>query len=116
VNVLLVEESADIRDVLEAVLAYCGALVTGAASARDALDAFRRTPARVVVVGGLLPTGEATRLVRVLRGALADERVAVVRVGAEAEPELRDGFDAHVRTPFDPWEFCRLVAGLARTA
>jgi CheY-like chemotaxis protein len=114
VSVLIVDASVDAREALEAALAYCGALVALAVSASDAVDLYRRTPPHVVVVGSHLPEGEVTTLVRELHAlAGASGPVPVVAVG---RPDAERGFHIHVRTPVDPRDFCRLVAGLARKA
>lgn len=117
INVLLVSNDAETRDLLEAVLAYCGALVTFAASANDALAVFRRTHVDVVVTSVTLPDRDAFSLLRELRD-VSSEPAPVVAVAERdvSDRALLEGFDAYVRKPFDPWEFCRVIAGLTRRA
>jgi CheY-like chemotaxis protein len=118
VRVLVVESEPDARDLLEAVFAYCGALVTHAASARQALAQARSLTPDVIVTGIAQPDEDGYWLIRELRaldGAAGAIPVVALAAGREDTPErtLAAGFDAHVRKPVDPWELCRTVAGLA---
>jgi CheY-like chemotaxis protein len=119
-RVLVVDDDPEARGLLEAVLLYCGALVTLVPSAPAALQAVGVITPHVVVASVEMAGDEGFRLVRELR-ALSGPRatpVIALAAGREQGPDrtLAAGFDAHVRKPVDPWEFCRIVAELARKA
>jgi CheY-like chemotaxis protein len=115
VRVLVVDGDPDARVLLESVLAYCGAFVTTVATAPEALDHVHGGTVDVVVADVALPEQESYQLVRDV-GA----RVPCVALAARAEdgPDrtLPAGFQAHLRKPVEPWELCRVVAGVARKA
>lgn len=119
-RVLVVDDDPDARDLLDSVLAYCGALVTLAPSARAALAAIRAIPAHVVVAAVEMADEDGYWLVRELRAIEVNPPVPIVALADSREhgPDrtLAAGFDAHLRKPVDPWELCRIVAGLARKA
>lgn len=113
VHVLIVDHDPEARELLATVLTYCGAFVTLAATAREALHHLQRKHVDVVVAEVLLPDEDGYRLVQEIGG-----RVPVVALAASADdgPDrtFAAGFHGHIRKPVDPWEFCRVVAGLAR--
>jgi CheY-like chemotaxis protein len=121
VHALVVEADADAREVLGSVLTYCGALVSLAATAREALDVIRAGSIDVVVVDLGLPGEDAYRLVRDLAARSGPCRpTPAVALGSHRD-EAPDrapgaGFQGHLRTPVDPWALVRMVAGLTRKA
>lgn len=115
VHVLIVDADAAARDLLESVLAYCGAFVTSSATARDGLAYFRRKTTDVVLADVTLPNAEAYRLVREI-GAQVPVLALTIGDGDGPDRTLAAGFHAHLRKPIDPWELCRVVAGLVRKA
>ena len=119
VVILVVDDSAEARDLLESVFGYCGAVVELAMSVNEALDLFRRRPVDIVIVGVVVLDGDAHRLVHELHAmARTDGPVPVVAVAGRdvSERALREGFESYVRRPIDPWELCRVVAALVRRA
>ena len=115
VRVLVVDEDADARVLLEALLAYCGAFVTTMLSARDAVAHVGGTPTDVVIADVSLPHEESYWLVRQIGGRVPIVALAQ-RMQDGPDKTLAAGFDAHVPKPVDPWELCRVVAELARKA
>ena len=115
VRVLVVDSDPDARVLLESVLAYCGAFVTTVETAADALDHVHGSAVDVVVADLALPDEESYWLVRE-----AGPRVPFLALASRTEdgPDrtLAAGFQGHLRKPVDPWELCRVVAGLARKA
>jgi len=109
VHVLIVDGDAAARALLESVLAYCGAFVTSSATARDGLAYFHRKPTDVVLADG------AYQLVREI-GARVPVLALATGEGDGPDRTLAAGFHGHLRKPVDPWELCRVVAGLARKA
>lgn len=118
VHAVVVAADRETRAVLAAVLRYCGVLVTPAAGVAEVLEVLRVVKANVLVVE-VTAVDDGDRLIRRVRALKPDDggvvpAVAVTPLGLEADPErLRAvGFDAHLTAPLDPWELCRLVAGL----
>jgi two-component system CheB/CheR fusion protein len=119
VHVLVVDDDPGARELLEAVLSYCGAFVTLLATAREALDLVRKQPVDVVIVDVLLPDQDGYWLMREVGALNVDRRgVPVVALATDRvdgpDRTLAAGFQGHLRKPVDPWEMCRMVASLAR--
>jgi CheY-like chemotaxis protein len=119
VHVLVVDDDADAREIVQTVLHYCGALVTQAASASEALRVLGRVTPDVVVSDIAMPDRDGYWLLRQLRALPSTERLPVVAITAHGElhrPErtLDAGFQAHVRKPIDPWELCRVLVSVTR--
>jgi CheY-like chemotaxis protein len=120
-HVLVVDDDPDARDLLEAVLTYCGGFVSSVVSAREALDCLQAKAIDVVVADVLLPGEEdGYWLVRAIRARGDGRGIPVVALvtgrGHGPDRTLAAGFQGHLRKPVDPWEMCRMVAGLARKA
>lgn len=121
IHVLVVDDDPDARQVFRTILEYCGALVTTAASAREALTAFGRVVPDVLVVDIVLPgrngywlIGEIRKLPREQGGAVP--ALACTAYAEDHPPERLEaaGFQQLIRKPIDPWELSRLVGALAR--
>lgn len=120
VHVLVVEDEAGTRELVTTVLAECGAEVTPAASADQALDAMRRSCPEVLVCDLAMPGVDGIELIRRIR-ALPPDRGGKTPAAAltglalrrDAERALAAGFEAHVVKPFEPAYLARVVATLA---
>jgi CheY-like chemotaxis protein len=121
VHVLVVDGAPECRDLFSAILRYCGALVSTAASAAEAMEIMRLVKCDVLVAGIALPGEDGLDLIRKVR-ALKPEDGGVLRAIAVAAgagiPENREdaiaaGFDLYLTRPVDSWELCRAVASLA---
>ncbi len=116
VHVLIVDDDPAFRDVLAAVLRYCGALVTAAGTPDEAIAAMDQVKPDVIVItiGGRREMLVLPRLVRARKPEDGGHApiVAVLREGAESTPE---GVNAHVTEPLNPWELCRIISGLLTT-
>ena len=120
VHVLLVEDDADTRALLETILRYCGALVTAVASAPDAILTLARVKPDVLLSDISMPQHDGYWLIGQVRALPLDRggalpAVAVTALGHphDADRTLSAGFQAHLRKPVDPWELARTIAGLA---
>jgi CheY-like chemotaxis protein len=97
------------------ILSYCGALVTPLASGADALAVMRQVKPDLLIVA--LSAADDLAFIRQVR-ALKPEDGGVVPAIAIASVEDVDDvsgsreFQAHVSTPLDPWQLCRLVSNL----
>jgi CheY-like chemotaxis protein len=101
-HVLVVEDNVDARAILTAVLEYCGALVTQAATATDALRVLRQTTPDAVVADMHLPDHEASWLVREARRFLSHAPfVAVSAEDFDQEDLVQRGFAAFLVKPLD---------------
>ncbi len=123
VRILLVDDDADARDLLGMVLRQHGAEVSEAASAEDAVAAFRRDVPDVVLSDIGLPDTDGYGLIRQLRaldGPGAAAAIAVALTGwARSEDRhaaLEAGFQAHVVKPVDPMQLVALLARLVQAA
>ena len=121
VHVLVVDDDPDARDLLRTVLEYCGALVTVASSASEALATLERIMPDVILTDIAMPTHDGYWLSNAIR-QLPEGRgatlpiVAITAHGEQHGPErtLGAGFQGHLRKPLDPWELCRSLSSLAR--
>jgi CheY-like chemotaxis protein len=123
VHVLLVEDEPDCLEMLRAVLEYCGALVTGALSADEALNVMRRVKPDVLVSDVMMPERDGYWLIRRVRALSPEEGgatpaivVTALAYRADRERVLSEGFQAHLTKPVDPWELCAAVSNLVKRA
>jgi CheY-like chemotaxis protein len=119
-RVLLVDDEADSRDLLNLVLDSCGAEVTTASSAAEALETVKREKFDVIISDIGMPEEDGFSLVGKIR-ALTDEQggnIPAIALTAYARAEdrvqaLRSGFQMHVAKPVEPSELIAVVANLA---
>jgi signal transduction histidine kinase len=123
VRVLLVEDDAETRDVLGAMLRDAGAVVIAVAGAREALEAFRREPPDVVVSDLAMPAMSGFDLIRAIRmlapeagGATPAIALTAFAEGQHRDEALRAGFDRHVAKPVDVGQLARAVRQLLAAA
>jgi CheY-like chemotaxis protein len=117
---LVVDDDADARELVKRLLEDCGATVTLAASAAEALAHFRDTRFDVLVSDIGMPGEDGYTLVRRIRsldGGYGRD-IPAVALTAYARPHdrleaLRAGFHAHVAKPIDPPELIATIASLA---
>ena len=120
VRVLVVDDEADARDLIAAVLGQSGAEVATAASTAEALDCLGRLRPHVIVSDLAMPGEDGYTLLRRMR-ALDDASVGgapAVALTAYARAEDREralavGFSSHVPKPVEPTELVEIVARLA---
>jgi CheY-like chemotaxis protein len=119
--VLVVDDDPDARQVFRTVLQYCGALVTTASSAREALAVLGRVVPDVLVVDIVLPGRSGYWLISEIRKLPREAGGAVPALACtgygEDHPATRleaAGFQRYIRKPIDPWELSRIVGSLAR--
>jgi len=117
VHVLVVDGDASFREVLVALLRYCGALVTAVETTDGALLVMKLLKPDVIVVDFTRPEDGGLVFIRSVRALKPEDggMVAAVAVGdggATADLARSRGFDAYVTRPLDPWELCRIVSTL----
>lgn len=119
-RVLLVDDEADSRELLNLVLDLCGAQVTTANSAAEAFGAFQREKFDIIVSDIGMPEEDGFSLISRIRN-LPNERggdVPAIALTVYARSEdrvqaLRAGFQMHVAKPVEPSELAVVVANLA---
>jgi len=119
VRVLLVEDTDDTRELLTFVLEQCAAVVTAAASATEALDAFLRDRPQIVVTDLAMPGHDGYWLLRQVRAHAPAADVPAVALTAFTERYSREqalaaGFDAFLPKPIEPDALCRALRGVLR--
>lgn len=121
VHVLVVDDDPDARHVFRTILQYCGALVTTASSAREALAVLDRVVPDVLVCDIVLPGQSGYWLLSEIRKRPATRGGAVPALACtgytEDHPVERltaAGFQSHLRKPIDPWALSRAIATLSR--
>ncbi|MBA3638527.1 MAG: PAS domain S-box protein [Acidobacteria bacterium] len=119
-KVLVVDDQADARELIQRVLGDCGAIVYVAASADEAVRLVIEHKPDVLVSDIGMPDADGFELLRRIRALDADQggRVPAIALTAFARSEdrtraLRAGFVVHVAKPVDPSELIATVASVA---
>jgi two-component system CheB/CheR fusion protein len=120
VRALIVEDDADGREMLAAVLQQHGASVTQATSAREAMRTLEQTSPDVLVCDIGLPDENGHQLIRRVREMRSPRRAAIPALALTAyaaatdrEKALSAGFDLHLAKPAAPADVVAAVAALA---
>lgn len=118
-RVLVVEDDADTRDLLQTMLGNEGAEVKMTGSVEEALRVMESFRADVLVSDISMPGEDGYALVRKVRAHewRRGSRVPALALTAHVRPEDAEqarlaGFDAHIGKPVDPTELVREIAGL----
>ena len=121
IDVLVVDDEEDARELLKTVFDSHGAAVTAVASVAEALREVERSVPQVIVSDIGMPTEDGFSLMRRIRArpARAGGNVPAVALTAYASASDRDaalaaGFQAHVAKPFEPDAVVRLIHDLIR--
>jgi CheY-like chemotaxis protein len=117
VRLLVVEDDADSREMLITAFEQCGAQVSVAASASEAVEVLQRATPDAVVCDIGLPGEDGYAFIRKVRAVEAQggSRIPALALTAYAGPEDRQkalaaGFDTHVPKPAAPAELVAKVA------
>jgi CheY-like chemotaxis protein len=120
IRLLVVEDEAESREMLVAAFERCGAQVSVAVSASEAMEVLQRAPPDAVVCDIALPGEDGHEFIRKVRAVEAKKggRIPALALTAYAGPEDREralaaGFDTHVAKPAAPAELVAKVALLA---
>jgi CheY-like chemotaxis protein len=119
-RVLVIEDEPDTQEMLRAVLEACGAQVTLAASAAEALDALAWSEPHVLVSDIAMPEEDGYDLIRKVRRFEEEhgKTIPAVALSAYATDEdrrlaLAAGFQMHVTKPVKPTELVAVIENLA---
>jgi CheY-like chemotaxis protein len=120
-RVLVVDDEPDARELLSVGLGQCGAEVTVASSAREALEALAEVKPHVLVSDIGMPEEDGYELIRRVRALSAEAggEVPAVALTAYARTEdrlraLREGYQMHVAKPVELAELVAVMSSLLR--
>jgi PAS domain S-box-containing protein len=120
-QVLIVDDEADARDLLLTILEQSGAQVTAAASAGEAMDLLLQSKVDVLVSDIAMPNVDGYAFIRQVREleATGGDYIPAIALTAYARESdrkaaLEAGFQAHLAKPYDPDELVRVVVKLAQ--
>jgi CheY-like chemotaxis protein len=118
-RVLIVDDYPDTLYSMKRVLEYCGASVTAAASADEAVKAFDEQPHHVLVADLNLPGHDGFWLIQEIRNRLPERGGRRPAIAMTGYPEryvrsaaLSMGFQAFVSKPADAEQLCSTIAKL----
>jgi PAS domain S-box-containing protein len=122
INVLVVEDEPDTRELLTAILRECGAQVGAVGSAKDALILIQQELPNVLLSDIAMSEENGYDLIRKVR-ALPPEKggnIPAVALTAYAGPvdrrrALLAGFHVHLAKPVEPDELLAVIGSLGRT-
>jgi CheY-like chemotaxis protein len=120
VKVLVVDDEADARSLLERLLHDCEATVTTAASAKEALDLLARDRPDVLISDIGMPKEDGYSLMRRIR-TLEDERSRLPAIALTAYARAEDhikameaGYQLHLAKPVEASTLIEMVATLSK--
>ena len=123
VSVLVLEDDADTRELLAAILAGCGARVALAASVEEALRQLSAELPHVIVSDIEMAGENGYDFIRQVRARPAEQGGAVPAAaltayarGEDRRRALAAGFQVHAAKPLEPTELVSIVANLAARA
>ncbi len=116
-SALVVDDVADVTEMLAVVLTHAGYNVTTAASAPAALKAARERQFDVIISDIGMPDMNGYQLAREVRQLPGYETVPMVAVTGysmfdDKERSSKAGFNAHITKPIDPRALIDLIAHL----
>ena len=114
---LVVDDVADVTEMLDVLLTHAGYEVVTAASAPAALEAARRQHFDVVISDIGMPEMNGYELATALRGLPEYQSVPMVAVTGysmfdDRQRSLNSGFNAHMTKPIDPRALLDLIENL----
>ena len=118
-EVLVVDDEQDARDLVKTILESCGAIVTCTASAQAAFELLKAHPPHVLISDIAMPGEDGLSFVRRVRSLPREDggRTPAVALTAYARLEdrtraLRAGFNSHVAKPVNPAELLAVLVSL----
>ena len=116
-SALVVDDVADVTEMLEILLSNAGYQVVTASSARDALAAAQRGHFDIVISDIGMPEMNGYELAKALRASPGYENIPMIAVTGysmfnDREQSLRSGFTAHMTKPIDPRALLDLIEQL----
>ena len=119
-RILLVDDEADSRELLELILSSCGAEVVTANSASEAFEKIKNKKIELVISDIGMPEEDGFSLIRKIRQLPAEQggETPAIALTAYARAEdrvqaFRAGFQIHIAKPVEPAELIAIAANLA---
>ncbi|MCA1826789.1 MAG: response regulator [Myxococcales bacterium] len=119
IEVLVVDDESDARELITAVLTNSGAEVRSASSVDEAIAMLRERRPDVLLSDIGLPSEDGYALIRRVREIDTALPAAALTAFASIDDHrraLEAGFQAHVTKPIEPGDLALLVASLARSS
>lgn len=120
-KILVVDDEADTRELLKQGLEYCGAIVSVAGSAGEAVEAIMAKPPEILISDIGMPGVDGYDLIRQVRRLPAAKggKVPAIALTAYTRTEdrlqaLRAGYDMHVPKPVELAELVAVAASVVR--
>jgi CheY-like chemotaxis protein len=121
-DILIVDDDGEVRDLMGLLLESRGAIVRAASSAAEALEAIARQRPHVLLADVGMPGEDGYSLIRKVRAHEQQQhlnRLPAIAVTAYAtvkdrEHALVQGYDGHVAKPVDPTGLVRAIMKVAR--
>jgi signal transduction histidine kinase/DNA-binding response OmpR family regulator len=119
-RILVVDDEADSRELITAVLAQCGAQVKDCETASEALDALQAWGPDLLISDIGMPDEDGYSLIKRVRELDEQQRgkIPAIALTAYASPEdriraLSAGFQMHLAKPLEPEELVTAIASVA---
>jgi len=116
-SVLVVEDDANMLDMILLVLSREGYRVRGAANGREALEEMDRSPADLVVMDVMMPVMDGWDLCRELRRMSPELPIIMITARHETSQKVKGfdlGADDYIVKPFDPRELVVRIKAVLR--
>ncbi|MDQ0874161.1 two-component system OmpR family response regulator [Paenibacillus sp. V4I3] len=116
-RIMVVDDDADIRELIRVYLAGEGLTVMQASNGQEALSMLETTPADLVVLDVMMPLMDGWELCRELRAQYADLPLLMVTAKSESVHKVKGfqlGTDDYLVKPFDPVELVMRVKALLK--
>ncbi|MBD1901474.1 response regulator [Coleofasciculus sp. FACHB-125] len=117
-QILVVDDEADARELLKSILEQYGAEAIAVASAEEAIGTIQQSKPDLLISDIGMPNEDGYSLIRLVRALEAEKGqipsvalTAYVRVD-DQKAALSAGFQSHVAKPIDPTELIAVVASL----
>ncbi|MCZ7533471.1 MAG: response regulator [Acidimicrobiia bacterium] len=116
-HVLVIEDSASVRRLIEVCLRVLDVTISSAADGMEGINAIREREPDMVVLDIGLPGMDGWEVLNQLRSDTATEHLKVLVLTAHAQPEMADraakgGADAFMTKPFRPLDLREQVEKL----
>jgi CheY-like chemotaxis protein len=114
VNIVVVDDDKDARDLISTTLAHAGASVLPAGSMTEALTVFRSATPQALVSDIAMPNGTGYELIMEIRRLPHTAKIPAIALTAfgrveDREKALAAGFNYHMTKPVDPDHLVRAV-------
>ena len=116
-RILVVDDEADSRELVSAILTRCGSQVRCSESAADAMEAFKEWQPDVVISDIGMPVEDGYSFIRRLRKLRTKRAKQIPAVALTAYVNRQDkaralaaGFQAHIAKPVEPKALVKLIA------